>query len=183
MSRRLGVAAPRGAAEAFGVLPTQPRVHVPRQRLEAELDRATQHPLTVVVAPAGAGKTSGLARWAAATLPSARWLVAHKGDRPEVLARALLAAAGRADPHADWGAEDVPAAVVELLRSADPDPRPLVVDDAQHLAAGQLDPAGRGRDRGARPPAGGAGDPAGHPAARRWRSSSATPSPCCAPRS
>jgi ATP/maltotriose-dependent transcriptional regulator MalT len=107
---------------------------VPRQRLEAELDRATRHPLTVVVAPAGAGKTSGLARWAAATLPSARWLVARKGDRPEALARALLAAAGGPDQDADWVADDLPKAVVELLRSADPDPRPLVIDDAHHLA-------------------------------------------------
>jgi len=107
---------------------------VPRQRLEAELDRATRRPLTVVVAPAGAGKTSGLARWAAATLPTARWLVARKGDRPEVLARALLAAAGRPDPDADWVVDDVPKAVLELLRSATPDPRPLVIDDAHHLA-------------------------------------------------
>jgi len=146
VTKRPDVPAPREAVSAFAVLPAQPRVQVPRQRLEAELERATRHPLTVVVAPAGAGKTSGLAHWAGATLPSARWLVAHKGDRTEVLARALLDAAG-ADggdgPNgADGaggaggaaGADGAPGAVVELLHSSTAEPRPLVIDDAHHLA-------------------------------------------------
>ena len=135
MTKQAQVPAPVGATAAFAGLPTQSRVQVPRQRLETELERATQHPLTVVVAPAGAGKTSGLARWAASTLPSAGWLVAHKADRPEVLAGALLAAAGaegEVDP--SWSAEDLPVGVIALLRDATAEPRPLVIDDAHQLA-------------------------------------------------
>ena len=134
MGRRLPGAARRTSASEFGVLPTQPRIQIPRQRLEAELERATLHPLTVVVAPAGAGKTSGLARWAATLQPSVRWLVARKGDRPEILAQALLAAAG-ADGKADvdWSAEDLVRGVTESLRSVTAAPEPLVIDDAQNL--------------------------------------------------
>lgn len=45
-----------------GVPPT-PRTWVPRPDLAARLDEALEGPLTLVVAPAGTGKTSGLAAW------------------------------------------------------------------------------------------------------------------------
>jgi ATP/maltotriose-dependent transcriptional regulator MalT len=72
-------------------------------------------------------------------------MVARKGDRPEVLARALLDAAGAdgadgadgdggAVPLTDRAVEDLPGAVVELLRSASAELRPLVIDDAHRLA-------------------------------------------------
>jgi ATP/maltotriose-dependent transcriptional regulator MalT len=118
-----------GQTGAFDVLPAQARVQVPRQRLAAELDRVPRHPLTLVVAPAGAGKTSGLAWWAASTRPKARWLVARPGDRPDVLAGALLAAAG-VDPSTASGR---PEETVRLLRTTTSQPRALVVDDAHHL--------------------------------------------------
>ena len=135
MGKRLDVSAPRGAVAVDAVLPAQARFQVPRQRLESALESATRQPLTVVVAPAGAGKTSGLARWAAAVDPAPAWLVAHKGDPPEVLAEAMLAAAGVRDEVApDWSAEDLPGRVAQLLRSTTGEPRALVIDDAHCLA-------------------------------------------------
>ncbi|MDX3187104.1 LuxR C-terminal-related transcriptional regulator [Streptomyces sp. MN03-5084-2B] len=45
-------------------VPRLPGIFVPRPRLAAVLDRATTRPVTVVRAPAGAGKTTALAGWA-----------------------------------------------------------------------------------------------------------------------
>ncbi|MEU4253345.1 LuxR C-terminal-related transcriptional regulator [Amycolatopsis sp. NPDC026612] len=45
-------------------VPRIPKIFVPRARLTALLDRATARPVTVVQAPAGAGKTMALAGWA-----------------------------------------------------------------------------------------------------------------------
>ncbi|GAB3165047.1 LuxR C-terminal-related transcriptional regulator [Amycolatopsis stemonae] len=45
-------------------VPRLPRIFVPRPRLGALFDRATARPVTVVRAPAGAGKTTALAGWA-----------------------------------------------------------------------------------------------------------------------
>ena len=50
-------------ARGPGGLPALPRSFVPRRLLWGRLDEATTHPVTMVVAPAGAGKTLGLAGW------------------------------------------------------------------------------------------------------------------------
>ena len=44
-------------------LPRLPRTYVPRRRLAGQLDRATEAPVTLLVAPAGAGKTLGVSAW------------------------------------------------------------------------------------------------------------------------
>jgi len=66
---------------------------VPRPRLHALLDQAVTAPLTLVVAPAGSGKTSLLRSWAAdSSLPHA-WLSLDETDRdPVQLWRGVLAA-------------------------------------------------------------------------------------------
>ncbi|MGH3366835.1 MAG: hypothetical protein ACRDOY_06505, partial [Nocardioidaceae bacterium] len=46
-----------------GTVPRLPRVYVPRARLWQRLDLATQNPLTLLVAPVGAGKTLGVSGW------------------------------------------------------------------------------------------------------------------------
>jgi hypothetical protein len=80
-SRRSDDAAEPGAPGAHGGLrgiPVSPGTFVPRQRLDVELDHALSKPLTVLVAPAGSGKTAAVARSSRSTgwSPSAgrrRW--------------------------------------------------------------------------------------------------------------
>src|SRR6478735_9940140 len=66
-ARRVATQQPRGvvpAAALAGRAPILPRTYVPRTRLGAALDGATQDGgITVLVAPAGAGKTLGVAGW------------------------------------------------------------------------------------------------------------------------
>ncbi|RIQ36952.1 LuxR family transcriptional regulator, partial [Jiangella rhizosphaerae] len=61
--------------------PARPDHYVRRIRLIALLDDAVTAPLTVVVAPAGAGKTSLLAAWAAETTTPTAWLSLDESDR------------------------------------------------------------------------------------------------------
>ena len=53
------------------LLPTAPRVVIPRPRLHILLDKSLKHPLTLLSAPAGFGKTTLLSTWV-------RSLAAHK---------------------------------------------------------------------------------------------------------
>ena len=46
-----------------GHLPRLPRAYVPRRRLWAHLDEATEGAATLLVGPGGAGKTLGVAGW------------------------------------------------------------------------------------------------------------------------
>src|SRR5690349_13025316 len=60
-ARDLGAA---GGAGLTGHAPILPRSFLRRVRLEEALDRATKDPgITLLVAPAGAGKTLGVAGW------------------------------------------------------------------------------------------------------------------------
>jgi ATP/maltotriose-dependent transcriptional regulator MalT len=54
-------------------IPQTPRAFIPRPRLAKALDDATSRPLTVVIAPAGSGKTSTLAHWAGTVPGPVRW--------------------------------------------------------------------------------------------------------------
>ncbi len=118
--------ADRGAP--FSATPRPPRVLIPRRRLEAELDRASNRSLTVLVAPAGSGKTAALAGWAADG-DRAHWFVAEPGAPAVALAAAMLSAAG-----APAGGRSVTTGeTVRRLQHADGPPEVLVVDDAQHL--------------------------------------------------
>ncbi|HEX5366608.1 MAG TPA: hypothetical protein VFW63_08100, partial [Acidimicrobiales bacterium] len=73
--------------------PTVPRSAVVRHRLLSLLDSSPGHRLTVVVAPAGYGKTVLLSQWAAARpRRRLRWLTLDPGDDPGRLALRLGAA-------------------------------------------------------------------------------------------
>lgn len=119
-----------------------PAYLVDRPRLHALLDEAVAAPLTLVVAPAGSGKTSLLRSWAtASTLPHA-WLSLDETDRdPVQLWRGVLAALEGIAPGCAAGCVDllrlpggVPEAVGALLddlERRDDDDAVLVLDDLQ----------------------------------------------------
>lgn len=61
--------------------PRLPRVYIPRHRLWEQLDRATQGAITLLVAPAGAGKTLGVGGWLQTTsVPQAYGATWLQGD-------------------------------------------------------------------------------------------------------
>ena len=104
-------------------LPRLPRTYLPRRRLWERLDQATEGAVTLLVAPAGAGKTLGVAGWlrysTAPQTSGASWLHAGPGLAPARLDEAL---ADGPDPVA-----------------GDPDrQRLLVIDDAHLLSAACL---------------------------------------------
>jgi ATP/maltotriose-dependent transcriptional regulator MalT len=70
--------------------PTAPHFAVSRPRLVQQMDDATTRRLTMVVGPAGSGKSVLLAQWAAATAePSVAWLSITDGDQhgPSLIGR------------------------------------------------------------------------------------------------
>jgi LuxR family transcriptional regulator, maltose regulon positive regulatory protein len=70
-----------------------PRIYVPRQRLWQRLDAAVEGSVTLVVAPAGAGKTLGVTGWLRQTASkhaaNAVWISADDSWTPERLSSAL----------------------------------------------------------------------------------------------
>jgi LuxR family maltose regulon positive regulatory protein len=122
---------------------------VPRDRLVDRLGDVRTTALTLVVAPAGFGKTTLLAQWLARphTGPVA-WLAADpRDDDPVAFWRYVLAAlttvapgpAGPARALADAGApvEDVLTALVNGLADA-PDPVVLVIDDHHVVTSAEV---------------------------------------------
>jgi LuxR family transcriptional regulator, maltose regulon positive regulatory protein len=123
--------------------PPQPAATIlPRRRLTDLLERAVTRPVTVVTAPAGAGKTVACANWAAARARSGRvaWLSLGEGDReaPRFWASVVsaLAVAGAAPlpfvPRSRGAADE------ETADAMDPTGKPsglvtLVLDDVQVL--------------------------------------------------
>jgi LuxR family transcriptional regulator, maltose regulon positive regulatory protein len=104
-----------------GTVPRLPRTYVPRLALWSRLDAAAGAAVTTLVAPAGAGKTLGVAGWLHEARPrtstqDAVWLDTA-AELDEVRLEAVLKAAA-------------PAA-----GSRDPRPRLVVVDDAHALPA------------------------------------------------
>ncbi len=113
-------AAPGPARPAVPGVPRLPRTYVPRTALWERLDAATGAPMTLLVAPTGAGKTLAVAGWLRSHHSTSGtdvvWLGAG-ADRAEERIRAVL------DRHPGSGAEDGPR------------PPLLVVDDAHELPA------------------------------------------------
>jgi LuxR family transcriptional regulator, maltose regulon positive regulatory protein len=104
-----------------GKVPRLPRVYVPRARLWQRLEVATQNPLTLLVAPVGAGKTLGVSGWLRRTGRSVEdtiWIHADSSWTPRRMA-----------PLLDSAAHDGPEATVPGL---------VVVDDAHALPASTL---------------------------------------------
>lgn len=68
-------------------LPRLPRIYVPRLRLWQRLDQATEGAVTLVVAPAGAGKTLGVTGWLRHAAPAHAehpvWITADETWTPE----------------------------------------------------------------------------------------------------
>jgi LuxR family transcriptional regulator, maltose regulon positive regulatory protein len=104
-----------------GKVPRLPRVYVPRARLWQQLDVATQNPLTLLVAPVGAGKTLGVSGWLRRTGRSAEdtiWIHADSTWTPRRMA-----------PLLDSAAHDGPGSTGPGL---------VVVDDAHKLPPSTL---------------------------------------------
>jgi LuxR family maltose regulon positive regulatory protein len=88
---RVALAAPHVRSRVRA--PEVPPHHVRRPRLWDLLEDAVGTPLTMVVAPAGSGKTSLLAAWAAGSSWPTAWLSVEESDRdPAHLLRGLIAA-------------------------------------------------------------------------------------------
>ena len=105
-----------------GTVPRLPRVYVPRARLWQRLDVATQNPLTLLVAPVGAGKTLGVSGWLrriGRSMEGTTWVHADPSWRPARL-ETVLKSASRP------GQETTPR------------PRLVVVDDAHELPPSTL---------------------------------------------
>jgi LuxR family maltose regulon positive regulatory protein len=123
--------------------PKSPEHLLPRPRLHALLEDAVTAPLTLVVAPAGSGKTSLLRSWAAETARPLAWLSLDEEDRdPERLWQGVLAALEGLAPgctvavagllgHPDRLLEAV-GALLDDLEARACEPTVLVIDDV-HL--------------------------------------------------
>ncbi|HET7762820.1 MAG TPA: AAA family ATPase, partial [Phycicoccus sp.] len=118
-----------------------------RPRLLRLLDEVLTAPVTLVVAPAGSGKTSLLATWVAdADVPTA-WLVLDDGDSDQArLWTALLASLDGLVPGVGGDArvllgaradtEEVAAALIAELDDAHVESAVLVIDDSHLVRAG-----------------------------------------------
>lgn len=103
---------------SLGGAPRLPRVYLPRRRLWERLDTATSAPVTLLVAPGGAGKTLGVGGWLRFTsAPQARdaiWIAGDGSVAPGQLENLITGP----DDYAD---------------SPDDAPRLVIVDDAHLL--------------------------------------------------
>lgn len=132
-------------------IPPPPAHAVERPRLRSRLDRSLNAPLSVVVAPAGSGKTVLLSQWAASH-PDVRiaWigLEPTDSDPRRLLDHLLRAASPLGHPSRDLGrphavnaralGRPVLDALVEEFREHGP--VVLVLDDLHHLAGSSLLP-------------------------------------------
>ncbi|MDR7384989.1 LuxR C-terminal-related transcriptional regulator [Promicromonospora iranensis] len=120
---------------AADLAPRLPRVYVPRPRLWQRLDEAAEGSVTLVVAPAGAGKTLGVAGWlrctASARATGAVWVRADDTWTPEQLGSVLDARVPATVP-------DRPPTTVSSTVSSTLSPTLVVIDDAHLLPAATL---------------------------------------------
>ena len=131
--RAPGLPLPFGLPESKLDRPGARRGITLRSRVLAMIDAAGPVPVVAVVAPAGYGKSTLLAQWAAAKDPDSGWVSCDEGDNdPAVLIAclaAVLARLGAIDQHlVDRLAQGAGiAAVPGLMDAIRPDARPAVV--------------------------------------------------------
>jgi LuxR family maltose regulon positive regulatory protein len=120
--------------------------YIRRPRLLALLDDLVRSPLTLIVAPAGSGKTSLLAGWVAETSTPVAWFSLDEGDRDVAeLWTGMIAALEKVAPGCGQGALRLvrqprrdAEAIDRLLVDLDAEARPtaVVVIDDLHLVDG-----------------------------------------------
>ena len=125
-----------------------------RERVASLIENASAHPVTVVKARAGAGKTMACATWAVAAARPRRvaWLTLDEGDRSPARFWANVTAALAADsipasipaeqplvPRGRDGADDLPASLMNAVRGVG-GPTVLVLDNMQELAESSVLP-------------------------------------------
>ncbi|WP_328530682.1 LuxR C-terminal-related transcriptional regulator [Nocardioides sp. NBC_00368] len=97
--------------------PRLPKVYVPRRSLWAELDRSVDAAITLLIAPAGAGKTLGVAGW----------LREQTGDGPRRAQRWV-------DGDDSMSPEQL-SGMLDAASAADGTPQRVIIDDAHLLPA------------------------------------------------
>jgi len=122
--------------------PPPRRDRAPRPRLLERLEAGTAGRLTLVSAPAGYGKTTALAAWAASTSKPVAWLSLDEADNaPQRCLRHLVAALQRSDETlrelGDFVGEDLEAALITVVNDVadNSEPLVLVLDDYHVLHA------------------------------------------------
>lgn len=122
--------------------PTVPARHIPRERLHRLLDSVTTAPVTLVNAPAGAGKTMLVANWAAHSARPTAWVSIDDTDRDAGQFWATVTAALQAFVPGCGGAHttakrrraslnDLVDDLVERLNDENREPSFLILDDVQ----------------------------------------------------
>lgn len=112
---------------------------VARPRLDERLERAARHPVALVAAPAGYGKSTAVARWARARAEAPAWWSLEPSDAPPERFAPLLAAAAAHGwgldlaPEAAMAPADHVAALLDALERAPAHDRVLVLDDVHEL--------------------------------------------------
>ena len=145
-----------GARGTGGPAPRLPRTYVARQRLFDRLDRAADSAVTLLVAPAGAGKTLGVSGWVRRRGEQDRgmvWLHADREWSPDRLA-AVLDASAAPDGHGSAprlvvvdDAHELPLATVRAIDerlNADPESLRLLLLSRWDLSLNRLVPELRG---------------------------------------
>jgi LuxR family transcriptional regulator, maltose regulon positive regulatory protein len=113
-------------------VPPVPEGSVSRVALVNRLRATTATPVVVVAAPAGYGKTTVLAQWAARDERPAAWVTIDERDNdPLVLVRHLAVALGSARPVPPVWARALPRLVASI--EADPEPFVMILDCADRL--------------------------------------------------
>jgi LuxR family maltose regulon positive regulatory protein len=143
-----GLAPPLLATKLF--IPTTRQTTVPRPQLAGRLDASLSHPLTLVAAPAGFGKTTLVSTWARRQPTPVAWLSLDEGDNDPVrFLGYLVAALQTADPsigqavQSALGATNAPppsaviAALINDLSRLDADLL-LVLDDLHLVDAAPI---------------------------------------------
>jgi LuxR family maltose regulon positive regulatory protein len=124
-----------------------------RPRVTGLIERAAAHPVTVITAPAGSGKTLACAIWAQSAARSTRvaWLTVDEGDRDPSRFWANVAAAladGSAAPpppdptlvpRSRSAADDLPVSLADAVRGSG-SVITLVLDDVHKLSGGTVLP-------------------------------------------